>query len=82
MSLWEFCSGGVRVIPGGVWRLGGQYGLSGWCGHLTGPWVKCWVVSSEPESPEPESPEPESPEPETETELERGISPENRDFPL
>jgi len=36
-SVWEFCSDGVvRVIPGGVWGLGGQYGLSGQCGHVTG----------------------------------------------
>ena len=36
VPIWEFCSDGVRVIPRGVWGLGGQYGLSGWCGHVTG----------------------------------------------
>ena len=30
VSVWEFCSGGVRVIPGGVRGLGGQ------CGHVSG----------------------------------------------
>ena len=36
VSVWEFFGSGGRVIPGGVWGLGGQYGLSSQCGHVSG----------------------------------------------
>jgi len=58
----------VRVIPGGVWGLSGQYG------HVTGLHGDTIVEAFRRRAPEPE--------PEPETEPERGIRPENRDFPL
>ena len=36
VPVWEFSVAVVRVIPGGVWGLGGQYGLSNRYGHVTG----------------------------------------------
>jgi len=60
VPVWEFSVAVVRVIPGGVWGLSGQYG------HVTGLHGDAIVEALRRRVPEPE----------------RGIRPENRDFPL